>query len=337
MSIEVLKPGLLVTVQDLGRTGYGKYGLGRSGAMDGFAHRVANWLVGNAESEAALEVTWSGFSVRFRQSMLVSITGADLSPESGGTPVLMWRPVWFRQGSELAFKRPVSGCRAYVAVAGGVDSPQVLGSRSTHLRAGIGGLNGRALQAGDVLHNKDSGRFGSPAASSRDFAEHVFFRAARWSAAPRPGYIRGNQAVRVTRGRQYDDFRAADLRRFFEDSYRVKPESDRMGYRLSGPRLELRTPREYLSEGVADGTVQVPADGQPIILMADRQTLGGYPKIAQVVSADLPKVAQLSPGDAIRFREVSLDEAEQLYLERERGLRRLKTMIDVRLEGMFGC
>lgn len=203
--------------------------------MDGFAHRVANWLVGNAEGEAALEVTWSGFSVRFRQSMLVSITGADLSPESGGTPVPMWRPVWFRQGSELAFKRPVSGCRAYVAVAGGVDSPQVLGSRSTHLRAGIGGLNGRALQAGDVLHNKDSGRFGSPAASSRDFAEHVFFRAARWSAAPRPGYIRGNQAVRVTRGRQYDDFRAADLRRFFEDSYRVKPESDRMGYRLSGP------------------------------------------------------------------------------------------------------
>ncbi len=171
----------------------------------------------------------------------------------------------FRCGGLYGFVReaswrsnaPYPGAALMLRLLSGVDAPQVLGSLSTHLRAGIGGLNGRALQAGDVLHNKDSGRFGSPVASSRDFAEHGFFRAARWSATPRPGYIRGNQAVRVTRGRQYDDFRAADLRRFFEDSYRVKPESDRMGYRLSGPRLELRTPREYLSEGVADGTVQV--------------------------------------------------------------------------------
>ncbi|GIO29300.1 MULTISPECIES: biotin-dependent carboxyltransferase family protein [Paenibacillus] len=337
MSIEVIKRGLLVTVQDLGRTGFGKFGIGKSGAMDKTALRIANWLVGNDGGEAALEVTWSGFSVRFHQNMLVSITGADLSPESGGKPVPMWRPVWFRQGSELTFRRPVSGCRAYLAASGGWDVPEVLGSRSTYLRAGIGGVEGRALQSGDMIHSRRSDRSGSNDDRFPGNGGDEAFRTVRWSAAPRQGYIRPNHLIRVTKGRQYGDFRAEDLCGFFEGSYRVKPESDRMGYRLSGPRLTLRTAREYLSEGVTDGTVQVPPDGQPIILMADRQTLGGYPKIAQVISADLPKIAQLSPGNAIRFREVSLAEAEAAYLAQERGLQLLRKRIGDELKEVVEC
>lgn len=337
MSIEVIKRGLFVTVQDLGRKGFAKFGIGKSGVMDGFAFRIANWLVGNGAEEAALEVTWSGFSVRFHQNTLVSITGADLSPESGGMPVPMWRPVWFRRGSELTFKRPVTGCRAYVAAAGGLDVPEVLGSRSTYLRGGIGGMDGKALQTGDVIPIRQSAQSGSSTKGSPKFEEHEVFRTVNWSAAPWRSYIRPNPVIRVTKGLQQGDFREEDLRHFYEGSYRVKPESDRMGYRLSGPSLALRSSREYVSEGVTDGTVQVPADGQPIILMADRQTLGGYPKIAQVVTADLPKVAQLSPGDVIRFREISIEEAEGLYLEQEQGLRLLKNRIDERLEEVRRC
>ncbi|MCJ8014924.1 biotin-dependent carboxyltransferase family protein [Paenibacillus sp. KQZ6P-2] len=328
MSLEVLKRGLLATVQDIGRRGYGKFGVGTSGVMDSYAYSLANWLVGNNGEEAALEITWYGFAVKFLSDTLVSITGADLAPESGGLSVPMWRPVFFRQGSELIFKRPVSGCRSYVAVSGGIDVPEVMGSRSTNLRAGIGGLNGRALESGDVIHIQHSA---SSYIRLSDRSENSPFQTVKWSAAPHMTYG-GSQVIRVTRGRQFEDFHQEARDRFFQSEYSVKPESDRMGYRLSGPVLGMECPREYISEGVAAGTVQVPADGQPIVLMADRQTLGGYPKIAQVASVDLPRVAQLPPGGRVRFQEISHSESEQLCFEQARQMRLLKTMIDSKLK-----
>ncbi|MGN7356468.1 biotin-dependent carboxyltransferase family protein [Paenibacillus sp. SAF-054] len=330
MSLEITKRGLLATVQDMGRQGYGKYGISGSGVMDRNAYRLANWLAGNRGNEAVIEITWSGFSVKFTEDTLISIAGADLGPESGGIPVPMWRPVFMRRGSDLTFKRPVSGCRSYLAVHGGIDVPEVMGSRSTYLRAGIGGLKGRALESGDVLRaTSDTAKL------CWTIPDGVNFRSVKWSAAPRHADGYAQQTVRVTRGRQAEDFLDSAIGLFFEGEYRVKPESDRMGYRLSGPALPLKTPREYVSEGVTAGTVQVPADGQPIILMADRQTLGGYPKIAQVASVDLPLVAQMPPRGVIRFREISQAESELLYVEQEHRMQRLKRMIDWKLKEEF--
>ncbi|WP_237391631.1 biotin-dependent carboxyltransferase family protein [Paenibacillus dendrobii] len=328
-----MKKGLLATVQDTGRKGYGKFGISCSGVMDTYAYRLANWLVGNKGDEAVLEITWSGFAVRFLQDAWVSITGADLAPECEGISVPMWRPIFFLEGSELVFKYPRSGCRSYLSILGGIDVPEVMGSRSTYLRAGIGGFNGRALQTGDTIPIVKKAPYDFPKRRSDDRP----FRAVLWSAAPASTYGRADTLLRVTRGRQYEDFRNEAIERFFDDEYMVKAESDRMGYRLSGPPLTLESPKEYISEGVTAGTIQVPADGQPIILMADRQTLGGYPKIAQVASVDIPWVAQLPPGSRIRFQEISPYESERLFLEQERKMKLLKRMIDYRIKEEFNA
>ncbi|BCG58842.1 biotin-dependent carboxyltransferase family protein [Paenibacillus sp. URB8-2] len=327
MSITIHKPGLLATVQDLGRTGYGKYGIIVSGAMDRFAHRTANWLAGNDDGAAALEITLSGFAAEFEQDHWVAITGGNMTPVIDGRAVPMWRPVFVRKGSRLVLRQPVSGCRAYLAVSGGVDVPEVMGSRSTYLRAGIGGFEGRALRAGDELAVGPARHGASPPAGGGSF--YAVPWAIPWSLLP--AYSQ-KPAIRVIRGRQWDDFTLRSRQAFLQSSFHVTPQSDRMGYRLSGPSLELESPREYLSEAVALGTVQIPADGQPIVLMADRQTLGGYPKIAQVISADLPVMAQAAPGGHIAFREVSPEEAESLFIREERKLKRLKTMIRLKLK-----
>ncbi|NGM83452.1 biotin-dependent carboxyltransferase family protein [Paenibacillus sp. 7124] len=346
MSIYTHKPGPLTTVQDLGRTGYGKYGVIASGAMDRFAHRTANWLVGNNGGAAALEITLSGFAAEFRQDHWIAVTGGDMAPVIDGSPVPMWRPVFVRKGSSLVLKRPVSGCQAYVAVSGGLDVPEVMSSRSTYLRAGIGGFGGRPLKAGDELvvgsaslrdpypvpaslesrQSKTSTISGAAGKQGSFYAVHW---AIPWSLLP--AYSR-KPVIRVIRGRQWDDFTQASRRAFLESAFLVTPQSDRMGYRLSGPSLKLESPREYLSEAVAVGTVQIPADGQPIVLMADRQTLGGYPKIAQVISADLPVLAQTVPGGHVAFREVTPEDAESLYLREERKLKRLEMMIRLKLK-----
>ncbi|AKG34419.1 5-oxoprolinase subunit C family protein [Paenibacillus durus] len=341
MSIRIHKPGLLTTVQDLGRTGYGKYGVIVSGAMDCSAHRIANWIAGNDDSAAVLEITLSGFAAEFGQDHWIAITGGQMTPVIDGRDVPMWRPVFVRKGSRLVFKRPVSGCRAYLAVSGGLDVPVVMGSRSTYLRAGIGGFEGRALRAGDELpvgpaplrnphpfpgerESRQSKASTISGAAGEDGSFYAVSWAVPWSVIPA---YSPNPEIRFVRGRQWDDFTLRSLQAFVESSYKVTPQSDRMGYRLAGPPLMLESPREYLSEAVALGTVQIPADGQPIVLMADRQTLGGYPKIAQVISVDLPVMAQAAPGEHVAFREVSPEEAESLYLRGERKLKRLEMMI----------
>ena len=326
MSLSILRSGLLTTVQDLGRHGYQRDGIVVGGAMDATALRVANLLVGNPEITAGLEIALPGPKIRFETAHLLALTGAHLSPTLNGQPVGMNRPVWVAAGTELAFGAPVAGSRAYLAVAGGFALVPVLGSQSTYLRAGFGGFQGRALQAGDVLPGAGSTATGQRIA--KPLAQrmlHSGWVQARWMPAPilcpapHP-----NPVIRAVRGPEYGLFSAASQRAFWHEPFTVTPQADRMGYRLHGPALARPLETELLSSAVTFGTVQVPAGGQAIVLMADRQTTGGYPRLAQVVTADLSALAQVRPGARIQFAEVSLAEAQALYLAQERQLQGLQ-------------
>jgi antagonist of KipI len=332
MAFLILRPGLLTTVQDLGRYGYQKDGIIVSGAMDSVALRTANLLVGNTESAAGLEMTLLGPRIRFEANHLIALTGANLSPTINGQPVGLNRPVWVGSGTELAFGAPVAGSRAYLAVAGGLDVALVLGSRATYLRAGLGGLNGRALQAGDVLPVAALTPVGQQL--SRLVGRHrgdAAWVQANWQANPQPYPPRIPQRVRAVCGPEYEQFSAASQQAFWEQHFTVTPQADRMGYRLQGPDLVRTMAVELLSSAVTFGTVQVPAGGQAIVLMADHQTTGGYPRLAQVITADFSVLAQLRPGQAIRFEQVLLAEAHTLYLAHERRLLTLQRAIHSKL------
>lgn len=330
MSLRIIRPGLLTTVQDLGRLGYQQNGIIVSGAMDVPALRVANLLVGNANNAAGLEITLRGPKIHFTADHLIALTGAHLSPTLNGEPLGLHRPVWVAAGTELAFGAPMAGSRAYLAVAGGVVVPEVLGSRATYLRAGFGGLHGRALLAGDELP------IGEPSAASQLTARALREKPSdkSWTAAcwtPGPDLCptpRLNPTVRAIRGPEYHWFSSASQRDFWRQPFTITSEADRMGYRLHGPDLERRTKAELLSSAVTFGTVQVPAGGQAIVLMADHQTTGGYPRLAQVITADFSALAQVRPGQVIRFQEVSLAEAQALYLAQERQLLALRRGIE---------
>lgn len=322
MSIFVLKPGLLTTVQDLGRYGWQRHGVIVSGAMDPFALRLANWLVGNDAGEAALEMTLIGSELKFETDALIAVTGGNLFPAVNGQPLPMWRPVLVKSGSVLRFSAAGNGCRWYLAAAGGFRIDSVLASKSTYLRAGIGGFAGRALRETDRLP------LGTPAPAVQSLMRQLQalsddspFASVNWRVSEYfLSFYREKRTIRVMRGGEFLHFSEASRRRFFQEEFRVTPQSDRMGYRLADAKLELQKQLELISEAVTAGTIQVPPDGNPIVLMADRQTTGGYPKIAQVISADLPLLAQIKPGEKLRFREVSLEEAQELYRSREREL-----------------
>ncbi|UOF92832.1 biotin-dependent carboxyltransferase family protein [Fodinisporobacter ferrooxydans] len=329
--MRVLKPGLLSTVQDLGRSGYQKFGVISSGAMDPFALRVSNILIGNDEYEAALELTIVGPVLYFESDMLISICGGDLSASIDGEPVPMWRAVFVRKGSTLTFGAPRQGCRAYLAVAGGFDIPLEMGSRSTYLRAAIGGWKGRALQAGDRIGIRPMSAVANKILQKISGMDdgNAFCAATHFVARDLlPSYAQ-HPIIRVIRGREFEQFEEAGKEVFFQAGFTLLPQSDRMGYRLKGPLLQLAEPLEMISEAVIFGTVQVPPDGNPIVLMADRQTTGGYPKIAQVISVDLPILGQVNLGATIRFSEVTLEEAQELYLIREMEIDMLKQGIRV--------
>ena len=323
--LHILRPGLLSTVQDLGRYGYQSDGIIVSGAMDALALRVANLLVGNEENAAGLEITLLGPRIRFEADHLIALCGAHLSPTLNGQPVARHRAVWVAAGTELACGPAVAGCRSYLAVAGGVAVPLVLGSRSTYLRAGFGGHEGRALRAGDVLPVSE------PSAVGGRLIQRLARPGAAWAAAgftpgpalcPRPPY---RPVLRAVRGPEYAQFSTESQRAFWNEPFTITPAADRMGYRLQGPPLRRLEETELLSSAVTFGTVQVPAGGQPIVLGADHQTTGGYPRLAQVISVDWPALAQAAPGQQLRFQEVSVAEAQALYAAREvalAGLRR---------------
>jgi antagonist of KipI len=331
--IKIIKPGLLTSVQDSGRYGYQKYGVIASGVMDQLSHRIANLLVGNQEDEATLEITLMGPYMEFKKDLLISICGGDLSPTIDGKRVKLWRSVLVREGSKLKFAGAKKGCRAYLAVAGGFDIPIVMDSKSTYLRAEIGGYKGRALQANDELAVKDASEESaqiisrlSPHLKEGKFAEM------EWSAESLASVPSSNNKVRVIKGRQFDWFTEESRRKLFTESFEVTAQSDRMGYRLQGPSLTLEKEQEMISEPVSFGSIQVPAEGNPIVLLADRQTTGGYPKIGQIATVDLPIMAQLKPGDKVQFLEVSHDDAQKLILDREKKIQQLKQGISLKIQ-----
>lgn len=332
MSLEVLKPGLLTTVQDTGRYGFQKDGIIVGGAMDTFALRVANLLAGNPQQQAVLEMTLLGPTIRFTEDHLMALTGADLSPTIDGEPVRMWRPIFVRRGSVLAFGEPKAGCRAYLAVSGGFAIPQVMGSYATYLRAGIGGYQGRALQAGDLIPCQDATREGlellKEAGSMKATHSYTY---TNWTPDPQlyPDY-QANPVIRVIKGPEYELFSYVAKGRIWSERFQVSSKSDRMGYRLQGVTIALAEPADLISTAVTFGTVQVPPEGQPIILMADHQTTGGYPRIAQVISADLPILAQVVPGQTLSLQEVTLEEAHQLYIRQEQHIEQLQRAIQLK-------
>lgn len=298
----VLQPGLWTTVQDLGRYGYQQFGVPGSGALDAFALEAANRLVGNEPDAAGLEVTLIGPRLRALSPCVVAVTGADLSLHVNGRSAPLWEVLRLQAGDELGFGAPRRGCRAYISVAGGIAVESVLGSRSTYVRGGIGGVDGRPLRAGDVL-----GMY-SLADDRRERLGMYLPRELRRLGTPQP--------VRVILGPQDDAFSPLAVERLLGAAYYVTSRSDRMGYRLQGPRLPRRGQVEQVSDGIAPGSIQVPADGQPIVLLADRQTTGGYPKIATVISADLDFLAHAWAGDRVTFRQVRVEEAHSLRRRR---------------------
>ncbi|MBY6086066.1 5-oxoprolinase subunit C family protein [Priestia flexa] len=331
MSVNIIRPGLLTTVQDLGRQGFQKEGIIVSGAMDVLALRIANLLVGNEEEKAALEITLMGPKIRFEEDTLIAITGGDLSPTIDGEPVKMWRPVFVSKGSMLAFGVPKSGCRAYLSISGSFIIDPVMGSLSTSLRPEVGGFKGRALQAGDQLFCHPKTKMGE-VIRNRLLNKQTDkpFKQAFWTIHPDflPRYEE-NPTISVIEGPEYAWFTKESKAVFFDTSYAVTPQSDRMGYRLQSEStiLERTNKRELLSTAVTFGTIQVPSDGQPIILLADHQTTGGYPRIGQVASADFSTLAQIPPGKQLQFQKISLQAAQERFMKQERLLEHLKIML----------
>lgn len=313
--IEVLKPGMLTTVQDLGRTGFQQYGMIVSGAMDSYALRIGNILVGNDEAEAGLEITIIGPTLYFCEDAVIALTGGDISPTVNGAAINMWSSLYVEKGSTLEFGKLKAGARAYLTIRGGFDVPVVMNSRSTYLRGGIGGYLGRALQKGDCICFR---RRHDDRPPSRNI-----HRNRRLHPTLIPSYPTSIE-VRVILGPQVDAFEEQSITDFLSQPYAITPQSDRMGYRLEGRKLEHMQSADMISDAIVMGSIQVPASGDPIILLADRQTTGGYPKIATVISVDLPFVAQAKPGDTLSFTQVTVEEAQQLFIEHEKRLKLLK-------------
>ncbi|MBM7702445.1 biotin-dependent carboxyltransferase family protein [Metabacillus iocasae] len=331
MSLKIVRPGLLTTIQDLGRRGYQKEGIIESGPMDPFALRVGNLLVGNHEGEASLEITLMGPKIQFEDDHLIALTGGNLSPKLDGKPIRMWRPILVSKGSLLEFGLPVEGCRTYLSVSGGLLVKEVMGSKSTYLRAELGGLHGKALQSGDVISCGDITDKATPFLQE---LKQSRLQQAIWTLSPHllPTY-EDAPIIRVVKGLEYELFTEESQKQFFDEPFHITPQSDRMGYRLKGAELTLAKQEEMLSSAVTFGTIQVPADGNPIVLLADHQTTGGYPRIAQVISADYGKIGQTAPGKKVSFQKVSLTEAEKLYIEQEQKINEIKWALRVKRGG----
>jgi antagonist of KipI len=323
VTIHIRGAGLQTTVQDLGRPAHLRQAVPAGGAMDRAACRVANLLVGNDDGAAVLEATLIGPSIEFVAPTLFAVAGGDLSPVLDEHAIPNWHAVLAPRGSVLRFGKANTGCRAYIAFGGGVDVPLVFGSRSTYLRGAFGGFQGRALRAEDVLG------VGAPDTLTQRIADSMHSMPAagtrpgiaRWSAGAtlRPRYSE-SPLVRLIEGAHAALLTTESHEALFNAPFRISASSDRMGYRLEGNTLALKQPVELLSEAVTFGTMQLPSGGSPIVLMADRQTTGGYPRIGEVASVDLPLIAQLKPGDFVRFQRVSLDDAQSEYLAHEAEL-----------------
>lgn len=306
MTIRVAKPGFFTTVQDLGRYGYAHLGISPAGAADALSLRIANLLVGNEENEPALEMTLLGATLEFDESAIIAVTGADCECKTGHEDVALKAASEMSPGTVLQCGSMTTGARCYLAVQGGFDVPLVMGSASTFVSAHFGGVQGRRLQSGDVLNVRKQG------------SSHM--RRLRSCALDA---LRVARPLRVTKGAQRDWFGPEAFEKLFSSSYLVSEQSGRTGLRLKGEAVRPREQSELLTDGIPLGAIQVPQDGQPIILFVDQQTTGGYPRIANVIAADMHRVGQLRPRDEVQFAEVTIPEAIQALREQERWLQEI--------------
>jgi antagonist of KipI len=315
MKAIVERAGFLTSVRDLGRTGFRQFGISTSGALDPFAFCVANLLLGNDEGAAGLEITLGGLHLRFEDERIVAWCGGEFDVQVGSQALPAGHVARLQAGDELKFRPPKIGCRCWLAISGGIDVPIILGSRSTDLRASFGGLEGRALRDGDVL----------PLVQKLRSTLAALTTVSSWTA-PHEWVSPAKRApvLRFVRGSDWFRFNDVTIQRFTNQQFVVSPDSDRMGVRLDGPELKREDNAELVSEAVAAGTIQVPPSGKPILLLGDCQTIGGYPKMAHVITVDLGIAAQLRAGDHVRFCEVSLADAHMLLLERQRDLERFR-------------
>lgn len=296
-TIKILDAGLLTTVQDLGRYGFQRYGVSASGVMDEYSAKIANKLVGNKVGEAVLETTLKGVQIEFLQNTVVAITGGNCDVTLNGTKIELWQSYLVNRGDILKMGICRSGLRNYLAFAGGIDVPIIMNSKSTNLKAKVGGFNGRKLMTGDVL-SVGVGSLEAPLTLNKHYI---------------PTYSKDIK-VGVILGQQDDHFTEAGIKTFLNETYTVTQESDRMGIRLSsvsGATIEHKNGADIISDGITFGAIQVPGSGQPIVMMADRQTTGGYTKIGNVISSDLAKLAQATPGTKVKFVEYTLEQAVQ--------------------------
>ena len=311
-SIKVIKPGFFTTVQDLGRYGFQKFGMPVAGVMDNYSYRIANLLVGNKETEAVLEVNFLGPEIEFTSDMSVAITGANMMPKLNGKEVPMWRSLEVHSGDIISLGAIQSGIRSYISFSGEFDIELVNNSKSTYTKTGIGGFKGRKLEKDDEIKINVSDSI-----STKRFLDARYI----------PKYNNKN-IIRVVLGPQEDYFTEEGINSFLNPKgYKITKQADRMGYRLEGEKIQHKDKADIISDGALFGSVQVPSDGQPIILMADKQTTGGYTKIATVISADLPIISQMGTGSEIIFKSISLEEAQKSYIEYENNILAIKSQI----------
>lgn len=310
--IRILNPGVFTTVQDEGRPGYQAYGMPVAGAMDGYAYALANILAGNPPGAAALEMTIAGGAFLFQEDAIAAICGADMGASLNGAPVPNWSGFHVPAGSSLSLGPAVKGCRSYLAVRGGIDVPAVMGSRSTYVRGRLGGYEGRPLNKGDVLR-----------VLPHPGPEPLLFELPL-SFIPRYG---PSQELRVIPGPQDGHFAPGSLETLFSGRYVISPHWDRMGCRLEGPPLAHRVGADIVSDAISPGAIQVPGNGMPIILTADRQTTGGYTKAGTVIGVDLSILAQMKTGDQISFRRCADEEAVEALRERRELIERARTLV----------
>jgi len=319
MSISIIKPGLLDTIQDLGRYGYGSLGINCGGAMDRYAAQLANMLVGNHVQEAVMEIHFPGPQILFEQNALISITGANFAPSLNDETLPLWQPILIRKNTILHFPKLEWGARCYIAIHGGFCVEEWLNSYSTNLKAGAGGYGGRKLEKGDELVSKESTIY-FPGLMKPGKDVHPL----KWRADVAGVYQLPNE-IHIIEGNEMEALTTSSADEFLQSNFTIHPFSDRMGYRLKGPGLRFKHATELVSTGVSFGTIQLLPDGELIILMADHQTTGGYPRLGHVITAHLPKLAQLRPSDCVQFSKTTIEKAEELFFAQQKELCILQT------------
>ena len=322
MGIRILKGGMLTTVQDLGRTGYQSQGFSGAGVMDVRSFKIANLLLDNPENEAVLEFTLIGPTLEYTSATIIAITGGDFQPTINGEPAPMYTAIYMNKGDVLKFGSARTGSRGYIAFSSYLDIPVVMGSRCTNLKSRIGGFKGRKLQAGDYIGFRIKRRY-LPFFLSRKLEPENFDQ--------------DSTTLRVVMGPQDKKFSKQGIETFLTTEYTVTSEFDRMGCRLDGAYIAPKESSDIISDGIAFGSIQVPSHGKPIILLADRQTTGGYAKIATVASVDLPKLVQRKTDHKIRFEAITVQEAQQLYLKEQKQLDKMRKIIHKPCKEVLEC